>query len=101
MKRLRLVFAILFCAAAFTSNEALAQASDEKKPGPLPRKAKKAETKGATDAPFSAAPAPTTGSMPKGGPTPSGKLGTEPTAKGKLGTEPKPGDPQSRPPRPQ
>jgi hypothetical protein len=54
---------------------------------------------GAESSPMSSSPAPRTGSMPSGA-APKGKLGTEPTANGKLGTDPKPGDPQSRPPRP-
>ncbi|PYX50221.1 MAG: hypothetical protein DMG76_35285 [Acidobacteria bacterium] len=60
-----------------------------KPPGGLPRKAQADRKKGAS--PMSTAPAPKSGSMPKG-PAPKGKLGTEPTARGKLGTDPQPGD---------
>ena len=79
---------VLACVLACATGAALAQASHDvrKKEG---------------EAPMSTAPAPKTGSMPKGGTTPSGKLGTEPTAKGRLGTEPKPGEATSKPPRPQ
>lgn len=62
---------------------------------------KKAAPQTAPKAVMPTSPAPTTGSMPKSGNVPAGKLGTEATSKGKLGTDPKPGDPQTRPPRPQ
>src|SRR3989442_6549867 len=64
-----------------------------KPPGGVPRKAQADREKGAS--PMSTAPAPKSGSMPKG-PAPKGKLGTEPTARGKLGTDPQPGDPKDR-----
>jgi len=68
-----------------------------KPPGGFPRKPAQSDQK--KDAPpMSTAPAPKSGSMPKG-PAPKGKLGTEPTARGKLGTDPQPGDPKDRPPR--
>jgi len=67
-----------------------------KPPGELPRKAQADRKKAAS--PMSTAPAPKSGSMPKG-PAPTGKLGTEPTARGRLGTDPQPGDPKDRPPR--
>jgi hypothetical protein len=80
--------ALLACALGCAATAALGQASHD---------AQKKEG----DAPMPIAPAPTTGSMPKGGPTPSGKLGTEPTSKGRLGTDPNPAEQKSKPPRPQ
>ena len=77
-----------------------AKADEGKKKAAKPA-AKKGSAKGDPASRMSTAPAPKTGSMPTGGPTPTGKLGTEPTSKGKLGTDPQPGDPQSKPPRPQ
>jgi hypothetical protein len=105
-----------FVAAAADEVKSAEKKGTEKKgaeaPGPLPRAPRqdhgskhhqppaaegKNEKKDA--APMTRAPAPASGSMPKGGATPSGKLGTEPTARGRLGTDPTPGEGSKPPPR--
>ena len=105
---MRCAFAFLLSAALFglPVSFAVAQQHDHhatpsKSDGKKAAKKTKPVAKKGGSATMSTGPAPKTGSMPKGGPTPTGKLGTEPTAKGKLGTDPQPGDPQSKPPRPQ
>ena len=69
-----------------------------KSPGGFPRKAPAKSDQKKAAPPMSTAPAPKSGSMPKGA-APKGKLGTEPPTRGRLGTDPQPGDPKDRPPR--
>ena len=109
----RFAIGLAVCALAATASAALAAEGDEKagkfsasprtagkhdhqSPPAAERRADQPQTGAAR---MSRSPAPASGSMPKGGAAPSGKLGTEPAARGRLGTDPKPGESSKPPPR--